>query len=183
MAVETGLPLRGRPARSSHANGNRKAGSGLRRLASLGGVRGKPAGTVGCRLRRPGEINLPLSNTTVSLAQAVAAGKFVPPRGGGAAQAGGATSLPAFCRVALTIEPSADSDIKSEVWLPMSGWNGKFLQVGNGAWGGSIQYGPLGDGLRRGYAAASTDTGHTGDGCQLRDGSSREARRLRLPLR
>ena len=44
----------------------------------------------------------------------------------------------------------------------MSGWNGKFLQVGNGAWGGSIQYGPLGDALRRGYAAASTDTGHTG---------------------
>src|SRR5439155_10200660 len=40
--------------------------------------------------------------------------------------------------------------------------NGKFLQVGNGAWGGSIQYGALGDALRRGYAAASTDTGHTG---------------------
>ena len=44
----------------------------------------------------------------------------------------------------------------------MSGWNGKFLQVGNGAWGGSIQYAALADSLRRGYAAASTDTGHTG---------------------
>jgi feruloyl esterase len=99
--------------------------------------------------------------TTVSLAQAVAAGKFVPPRGGAAA-AEGAASLPAFCRVALRLAPSPDSDINSEVWLPMSGWNGKFLQVGNGAWGGSIQYGPLGDALRRGYAAASTDTGHTG---------------------
>ena len=72
-------------------------------------------------------------------------------------------TLPAFCRVSLTIKPTSDSDIKSEVWLPMGGWNGKFLQVGNGAWGGSIpQYGALADSLRRGYAAASTDTGHTG---------------------
>lgn len=75
--------------------------------------------------------------------------------------------LPPFCRVALTIKPSADSDIKSEVWLPMSGWNGKFLQVGNGAWGGSIQYAALADALRRGYAAASTDTGHSGPGASF----------------
>jgi feruloyl esterase len=105
--------------------------------------------------------SLSLPNTTVSLVQAVEAGKFVPP-GGGAAAASAAATLPAFCRVTLRIAPSLDSDIKSEVWLPMSGWNGKFLQVGNGAWGGSIQYGPLGAALRRGYAAASTDTGHTG---------------------
>ncbi len=70
--------------------------------------------------------------------------------------------LPATCRVALTIRPSSDSDIKSEVWLPLTGWNGKFLAVGNGAWGGSIQYAALTDALKRGYAAASTDTGHTG---------------------
>jgi feruloyl esterase len=49
------------------------------------------------------------------------------------------------------------------VWLPLSGWNGKFQQVGNGGWGGSIQYGALAAALRRGYAAASTDTGHVGD--------------------
>jgi feruloyl esterase len=102
-----------------------------------------------------------LRGTTVSSARVIAAGGFALP-GGGAAAARDAARLPAFCRVALTIVPSPDSDIKSEVWLPMSGWNGKFLQVGNGAWGGSIQYGPLGDALGRGYAAASTDTGHTG---------------------
>jgi feruloyl esterase len=101
--------------------------------------------------------SLSLPNTTVLLARVVAAGAFVPPSGGAAA-----ASLPAFCRVALKIAPSSDSDIRSEIWLPVSGWNGKFLQVGNGAWGGSIQYGALGDALRRGYAAASTDTGHTG---------------------
>jgi feruloyl esterase len=105
--------------------------------------------------------SLSLPNTTVNLARAVAAGTFIPPTGGAAA-ARGAASLPAFCRVALRIAPSPDSDITSELWLPMSGWNGKFLQVGNGAWGGSIQYGPLADALHRGYAAASTDTGHTG---------------------
>src|SRR5688572_10414393 len=105
--------------------------------------------------------SLKLSHTTVSSATLVAAGKFVQPGGNpGAAQA--AASLPAFCRVALTIKPTSDSDIKTEVWLPASGWNGKFLAVGNGAWGGSIQYAALGDGLRRGYAVASTDTGHTG---------------------
>ena len=105
--------------------------------------------------------SLKLPNTTVSSATLVAAGKFMQPGGGpGAAQA--AASLPAFCRVALTIKPTSDSDIKSEVWLPATGWNGKFLAVGNGAWGGSIQYGALGDGLKRGYAVASTDTGHTG---------------------
>jgi feruloyl esterase len=101
--------------------------------------------------------SLKLQNTTVSSAKAVTAGKFTPP--GAAAEL---ANLPSFCRVALTIRPSSDSDIKTEVWLPMSGWNGKFLAVGNGAWGGSIQYGALGDGLRRGYAVASTDTGHTG---------------------
>ena len=103
--------------------------------------------------------SMKLPNTTVSSAKAVAAGRFTPPGGAAGAEL---ANLPAFCRVALTIKPSSDSDIKTEVWLPMSGWNGKFLAVGNGAWGGSIQYGALGDGLRRGYAVASTDTGHTG---------------------
>ena len=105
--------------------------------------------------------SLVLPNSTVTSAKAVAAGAFTPP-GGGAAAARAAAGLPAFCRVALTITPSADSDIRSEIWLPLSGWNGKFLQVGNGGWGGSIQYTALADWLRRGYAAASTDTGHSG---------------------
>ena len=108
-------------------------------------------------------MSLSLKNTTVTGSQVVAAGAFKPPAGSAAAAARDAASLPAFCRVSLTIKPTSDSDIKSEVWLPMSGWNGKFLEEGNGAWGGSIQYAALGAGLRRGYAVASTDTGHTGD--------------------
>jgi hypothetical protein len=27
-----------------------------------------------------------------------------------------------------------------EVWLPVAGWNGKFQAVGNGGWGGLINY-------------------------------------------
>ncbi len=100
--------------------------------------------------------SLKLPNTIVVSAKAVAGGRFAPSAGLAIA------NLPPFCRVALRLTPSADSDIKSEVWLPLSGWNGKYLQVGNGAWGGSINYDALADGLRRGYAVASTDTGHTG---------------------
>jgi feruloyl esterase len=101
-----------------------------------------------------------LPDTRIS-ATPIAAGEF------GLADEGNAMppgigELPAFCRVELTLTPSLDSDIRSEVWLPLADWNGKFLQVGNGAWGGSIQYTALAAGLRRGYAVASTDTGHTG---------------------
>jgi feruloyl esterase len=47
-------------------------------------------------------------------------------------------ALPAFCRVAATLKPSNDSDIRIEVWLPSSGWNGKFEGTGNGGWSGQI---------------------------------------------
>jgi len=103
--------------------------------------------------------NLKLPNTTITSAQVVPAGRFK-------AQANAKedfSDLPAFCRVAMTIKPSSDSDIKSEIWLPVSGWNGKFEEVGNGGWNGFIQYAALAGSLRRGYASASTDTGHVGD--------------------
>src|SRR5437899_2191784 len=90
-----------------------------------------PGSAAACeRLAR--SISLP--STTVELAQVIPAGTFMPPSGG-VTVARGVTSLPAFCRVALRIAPSSDSDIRSEIWLPVSRWNGKFLQVGNGAWG------------------------------------------------
>ena len=105
---------------------------------------------------------LKLTNAKVTSTRAVAAGHFMPPDEAGGAAAKAFADLPAFCRVELTLTPSSDSDIRSEVWLPASGWNGRFQQVGNGAWAGSIQYAALADALRRGYAAASTDAGHTG---------------------
>src|SRR5690349_13491873 len=92
--------------------------------------------------------------------------------GGGATPPAGSPdmirNLPPFCRVAATVAPSADSEIHLEVWMPVSGWNGKFMGVGNGGWAGSISYGQMGTPLRRGYAVASTDTGHAGGGAEAR---------------
>src|SRR5579859_959808 len=108
--------------------------------------------------------SLKLAGATITMAETVAAGKFVLPPGG-APQRGPAPNfdrVPAFCRVAATLAPSKDSDIKVEVWLPAEGWNGKFQAVGNGGWSGSIVYASLARALTHGYATASTDTGHSG---------------------
>ena len=72
--------------------------------------------------------------------------------------------LPAFCRVEATARPTSDSEIKFEVWIPpVEAWNGKFQGVGNGGYQGSISYTAMANALRRNYATASTDTGHSGD--------------------
>ena len=108
--------------------------------------------------------SLALPSATITLAQSVAAGSFTLPGGGrGAAEQNAALkALPAFCRVAATLRPTSDSDIKIEVWMPVSNWNGKFQAVGNGGWAGSISYPAMIQALRRGYATSSTDTGHAG---------------------
>lgn len=109
--------------------------------------------------------SLALPKTEITLTQSVGAGEFMPPGrtfGGTPAPAVAFKDLPAFCRVAATLKPSDDSDIKIEVWLPASGWNGKFQAVGNGGWAGSISYGAMAEALYDGYATASTDTGHVG---------------------
>jgi len=57
---------------------------------------------------------LKLPETTITMAQSVAPGAFTMP----AAGRGGAPrfdDLPGFCRVAATLKPSIDSDIKIEV--------------------------------------------------------------------
>jgi feruloyl esterase len=114
-----------------------------------------------------GLTSLTLPDTTITLAQSVAAGALTLPRAIGqnppAALAEVALKdLPAFCRVELSMKPSKDSDIKVEVWMPASGWNGNFIAVGNGGWAGSISYALMMSPLARGYATASTDTGHEG---------------------
>jgi feruloyl esterase len=119
-----------------------------------------PAGPASCESLA----KLGLANTEIIAAQVVGAGEFTPPAGRGPMppNAPSFKELPSFCRVQATSRPSGDSEIKIEVWLPVSGWNGKFQAVGNGGWNGAISYGPLGTAVRRGYAAASTDTGHAG---------------------
>jgi feruloyl esterase len=88
--------------------------------------------------------SLGLPETTISSAVPV-------PAGGG---------LPAYCKVQGKVDPA----INFEVWLPTeANWNGKFNGVGNGGLAGFINTGDMGVSLARGYATASTDTGHVGD--------------------
>jgi feruloyl esterase len=117
--------------------------------------------------------------TIVMSADVVPAGVFVPPppppaggpppgaAGRGRGRAGAPATppppepIPQHCRVMLTLKPSSDSNIYSELWMPTDNWNGKLLVVGNGGFAGSIQgYGDMQVALRLGYATAATDTGH-----------------------
>ena len=110
-----------------------------------------------------GLAKLSLPNTTMTLAQTVAAGAFPPPPGG---RGGTLNDLPAFCRVQATLKPSPDSDIKMELWLPEAAkWNGKLRGTGNGGLGGgaTVNATPLAGGVRLGYATAGNNTGHDGD--------------------
>jgi feruloyl esterase len=99
---------------------------------------------------------------SITMAKVIPAGAFMPP-----ASSKEQFNLPAFCRVVATLRPTSDSDIGIEVWLPINGWNGKFLAVGSGGWGGSIAYGAMTDALRRGYATSATNDGHTGSSARF----------------
>ncbi len=106
--------------------------------------------------------NMKVPDGVVTQALPVAAGGFTAPAGRAGRGAQNFSNLPAFCRVMATLTPSPDSEIKMELWLPVSGWNGKFEGNGNGGWTGSIAPGTLATGLERGYAAAMSDLGHEG---------------------
>ena len=126
-----------------------------------GGLAGAaPAGTPCTQL-----VNLTIPTVTITAAADVAPGAFTAP----GAQA--ALTVPTFCRVEAIARPTSDSEIRFEVWVPHTGaWNGKFQGVGNGGYQGSISYGAMAAAVRRGYATASTDTGHAGDDMRFGQG-------------
>lgn len=64
--------------------------------------------------------------------------------------------LPAYCRVKGYVGRS----VGMEMALPLSSWNGKFLQVGCGGFCGEIHLQSCNPALRRGYACLATDMGH-----------------------
>lgn len=138
-----------------------------------------PAATVGVIAKTPGAsasgaaggtpcaslAALTIPNITVKSATVVPAGAFTPPG------AQSPMTVPAFCRVEATARPTSDSEIKFEVWIPPAdAWNGKFQGVGNGGYSGAISYAAMATALRRGYATASTDTGHAGDDMKFGQG-------------
>src|SRR5262249_51966022 len=107
--------------------------------------------------------SLALPNAKIDSTQMVPAGSFVQPGGGARGGTNAFANLLAFCRITATLIPSSDSDIKTEIWLPASGWNGKYMAVGNGGWAGTIPYAALAAAVADGYAGAGTDTGHVGN--------------------
>lgn len=115
-------------------------------------------------------VNLRLSHTKVVSAVEVPAGPFSSVPGTGTLTptcSSDITSpnLPAFCRViAQTSEPNAVDPIVTELWLPLSTWNGKFQGIGNHGFGGEFEYSDMGPEIVKGYAVATTDTGHPGTG-------------------
>jgi feruloyl esterase len=120
--------------------------------------------TLPCRAAScEGLSSLKLPDTTITSAQTVAAGTFKPPTVEQDELVPGIFKrLPAFCRVLADIKPAQDSDIKLEVWMPVTGFNGNFRGQGNGGFAGSINYAGMASAVSGGYATASTDTGHAG---------------------
>ncbi len=118
---------------------------------SAGAAGAKPA--VSCESLA--ELKLP--DTIITASQAVAEGNFSP------AGADPVQNLPPLCRVQGAIKPTKDSDIHFELWLPSADWNGEFRAVGNGGFGGVINFGDMAAAVRHGYATASTDAGHQGN--------------------
>lgn len=103
-------------------------------------------------------VQLALPNTKITVAESVSTGEFTPP-----GRPASIKGLPPFCRVAATLKPSADSDIKIEVWLPLNDWNKNYRGQGNGGFAGAIGYDAMAEAIKLGYATAGTDTGHTGN--------------------
>jgi len=96
--------------------------------------------------------DLKLPHVTVTEAKIVDKAPFGPT---------GQATIPSYCRVLGTARPTADSDIHFEVAIPEGdAWNGRYLQVGNGGFAGTIPERSFPAGLAAGYAVAGTDDGH-----------------------
>jgi feruloyl esterase len=95
-----------------------------------------------------------LPDTRITLAQSYAEGEYVTPPDMQTHTP--AAKLPAICRVLATITTSSDSEVKAEVWLPQSGWNGNMVGA---TYPGRpvVQHNELIDGVRSGYAAVMID--------------------------
>jgi len=113
-----------------------------------GGGSSALAGTLGPVPDVPGRVTA----NTAGLGLGYNGGRGIPPF----------STLPAFCRVAATLKPSASSDIHMEMWMPITGWNGHFRGTSPNGLGGVINYNAMGVGLSDGFAIAGTDTGHQG---------------------
>ncbi|WP_305096394.1 tannase/feruloyl esterase family alpha/beta hydrolase [Croceibacterium aestuarii] len=98
---------------------------------------------------------LQLADTTIESAV------LVPAKPAEQTIAGEVSGYPGFCRVVARVRSEPGSDIGVELWLPAQRWAGVFHGNGSGGFGGTFALGYSGmvEGLRRGFATATTDTG------------------------
>lgn len=94
------------------------------------------------------------ADSTVTAAAPVAAGSIV----------GGNPVAVAMCRVQGVARPSADSEIKWEVWLPASAaaWTGRLKVNGTGGYAGAVPYARLAQDIGDGFVTAGSNMGHDG---------------------
>jgi hypothetical protein len=72
------------------------------------------------------------------------------------------SGVPAYCDITVTLtHPGANDHVRIKVLLPESGWNGRFQAVGGSGYAAGDFGTPLISAVKAGYAAASTDAGHS----------------------
>ena len=97
-----------------------------------------------------------LPNTTINSAVDTPSGQIPPPLPGFPP-----TPIVATCRVHATVTtPGAGDHIGVDVWMPTSGWNGRFQGVGGNGFVAN-DFNDMAAAVDAGYSAAGTDAGHT----------------------
>jgi hypothetical protein len=78
-----------------------------------------------------------------------------------------ATNVPPFCELTVTLTHgdgltggSPADEVNVWVWLPLSGWNGRFQGTAGGGNSASLGAPVLAAAIQQGYAAGATDAGH-----------------------
>ena len=86
---------------------------------------------------------------------------LVPAKPAASTIAGDSEGYGSFCRVVARVRAEPGSDIGVELWLPAQDWAGVFHGNGSGGFAGdfSLGYSGMAEGLRRGFATATTDGG------------------------
>jgi hypothetical protein len=67
-------------------------------------------------------------------------------------------TVPAYCRVQGYVFPQVGIELR----LPVANWNGKFIEVGDGGYGGAMYLFLCEGPVRKGYACIASDMGHKG---------------------
>jgi len=91
----------------------------------------------------------------------IASAALVPARPAQSTSSGHVPAHRSFCRVVARVRSDPGSDIGVELWLPAEGWTGVFHGNGSGGFAGTfaLGYSGMAEGLRRGFATATTDGG------------------------